>query len=130
MDTKTIKLFDANDNLVPNFEEEVEKVLISIHGDNYYDTDEELVNTNLIPVTEVIDEEHVDEDELEKTMEYVDLITEDKKSIKIVDNKKHKTSIKDFIPVLFFMLIFGIIIFAGYYFLNTVDLTSLTSLIS
>ena len=51
MDTKTIRLFDANDNLVSNFDEEVEKVLISIHGYDYYDTDEELVNTNLIPVS-------------------------------------------------------------------------------
>ena len=127
MDTKTIRLFDANDNLVSNFDEEVEKVLISIHGYNYYDTDEELVNTNLIPVSNVIDTDTVDNEELEKTMEYVDLITEDAKSIKIVDKKNGKVSIKDFIPVLFFMLIFAIIIIAGYYFLNTIDLMSLIS---
>ena len=125
MDTKTIKLFDANDKLVPNFDEEVEKVLISVHGENYYDVDEELVNTNLIPVNKVIDPEKVSEEELEKTMEYVDLITEDAKSIKIVENSNKKISIKDFIPVLFFILIFSIIIIAGYYFLNTIDLTSL-----
>ena len=35
MDTNTIKLFDANNNLVVNFDEEVEKFLISIHGENY-----------------------------------------------------------------------------------------------
>jgi len=52
MDTNTIKLFDANNNLVDNFDEEIEKILISIHGENYYDTDEDLVNTNLIPVAE------------------------------------------------------------------------------
>ncbi len=127
MDTKTIRLFDANDNLVSNFDEEVEKVLISIHGYNYYDTDEDLVNTNLIPVDKVIDSDKIDNEELEKTMEYVDLITEDAKTIKIVDNKKNKVSIKDFVPVLFFMLIFGIIIAAGYYFLNTIDLMSLIS---
>ena len=127
MDTKTIRLFDANDNLVSNFDEEVEKVLISIHGYNYYDTDEDLVNTNLIPVNKVIDSDKIDNEELEKTMEYVDLITEDAKTIKIVDNKKNKVSIKDFVPVLFFMLIFGIIIAAGYYFLNTIDLMSLIS---
>ena len=127
MDTKTIKLFDANDKLVPNFDEEVEKVLISIHGYNYYDTDEELVNTNLIPVSNVINTDKIDNEELEKTMEYVDLITEDAKSIKIVDKKDNKISIKDFIPVLFFMLIFAIIIIAGYYFLNTIDLMSLIS---
>lgn len=127
MDTKTIRLFDANDNLVSNFDEEVEKVLISIHGYNYYDTDEDLVNTNLIPVDKVIDSDKIDNEELEKTMEYVDIITEDAKTIKIVDNKKNKVSIKDFVPVLFFMLIFGIIIAAGYYFLNTIDLMSLIS---
>lgn len=127
MDTKTIRLFDANDNLVANFEEEVEKVLISIHGYDYYDTDEELVNTNLIPISNVIDSEKIDNEELEKTMEYVDLITEDAKAVKIVDKKKNKVSVKDFIPVLFFMLIFGIIIAAGYYFLNTIDLMSLIS---
>lgn len=127
MDTKTIRLFDANDNLVKNFDEEVEKVLISIHGYNYYDTDEELINTNLIPISTVINTDDIDHEELEKTMEYVDLITEDAKSIKIVDNKKNKVSIKDFIPVLFFMLIFAIIIIAGYYFLNTVDFMSLIS---
>lgn len=127
MDTKTIRLFDANDNLVSNFDEEVEKVLISIHGYDYYDTDEELVNTNLIPVSNVIDSDKIDNEELEKTMEYVDLITEDAKAVKIVDKKSSKVSVKDFIPVLFFMLIFGIIIAAGYYFLNTIDLMSLIS---
>lgn len=127
MDTKTIRLFDANDNLVSNFDEEVEKVLISIHGYDYYDTDEELVNTNLIPVSNVIDSDKIDNEELEKTMEYVDLITEDAKAVKIVDKKSNKVSVKDFIPVLFFMLIFGIIIAAGYYFLNTIDFMSLIS---
>lgn len=127
MDTKTIRLFDANDNLVSNFDEEVEKVLISIHGYDYYDTDEDLVNTNLIPVSNVIDSDKIDNEELEKTMEYVDLITEDAKAVKIVDKKSNKVSVKDFIPVLFFMLIFGIIIAAGYYFLNTIDLMSLIS---
>lgn len=127
MDTKTIRLFDANDNLVSNFDEEVEKVLISIHGYDYYDTDEELVNTNLIPVSNLIDSDKIDNEELEKTMEYVDLITEDAKAVKIVDKKSNKVSVKDFIPVLFFMLIFGIIIAAGYYFLNTIDLMSLIS---
>lgn len=127
MDSKTVRLFDANDNLVANFDEEVEKVLISIHGYDYYDTDEDLVNTNLIPVSKIINSDELDNDELEKTMEYVDLMTEDAKAIKIIDKKKNKVSIKDFIPVLFFMLIFGIIIAAGYYFLNTIDLMSLIS---
>ncbi len=127
MNTNTVRLFDANDNLVKNFDEEVEKVLISIHGENYYDVDEELINTNLIPVSKVINTENVDHEELEKTMEYVDLITEDAKAINIVDKKKNKVSFKDFIPVLFFMAIFAVIIIAGYYFLNTIDLMSLIS---
>ena len=127
MNTNTVRLFDTNDNLVKNFDEEVEKVLISIHGYNYYDVDEELVNTNLIPISNVINTGNVDHEELEKTMEYVDLITEDAKSINIVDKKKNKVSIKDFIPVLFFMAIFAVIIIAGYYFLNTIDLMSLIS---
>lgn len=28
----TVKLFDANNKLVQNFEEEIEKILISVHG--------------------------------------------------------------------------------------------------
>ncbi len=103
----SIKLFDANNKLVPNFDEEIEKILISVHGENYYDTDEELVNTNEIPVQE----EATQEVKEEKTQE--------------VSNKSNKKiSFKDFIPVLFFILIFIVIVIAGYYFLNTVDLMS------
>lgn len=128
MDTNTVKLFDANNKLVSNFDEEIEKILISVHGENYYDVDEELVNTNLIPVNQVIDEEIYKDEELEKTMEFVDSMVDKKAAkIKIVDNKKKKVSIKDFIPVLFFMLIFAVIVYAGYYFLNTIDLMSLIS---
>lgn len=121
MDTNTIKLFDANNNLVVNFDEEVEKILISIHGENYYDTDEELVNTNLIPL---VDDIYRDTD-LEKTIEIVNSMTEDAKPITIVEKKKTRISFKDFIPLLFFVLIFVIIVIAGYYFLNTVDLMGL-----
>ena len=45
--------------LVQNFEEEIEKILISVHGESYFDVDEELVNTNEIPIQEekiVVDE--------------------------------------------------------------------------
>lgn len=124
MDTNTVKLFDTNDNLVPDFDQRIESILISIHGEHYYDTDEKLVNTNLLPIDKVLDTKKFDESELEKTMEYVNLITEDAKAVKIVEPKDKKISIKDFIPVVFFILIFAIIIIAGYYFLNTIDLTS------
>lgn len=121
MDTNTVKLFDANNNLVANFDEEVEKILISIHGENYYDVDEDLVNTNLIPIA---DELYKDTD-LEKTIEIVNSMTEDAKPITIVEKKDNKVTFKDFIPVIFFILIFVIIVIAGYYFLNTVDLMGL-----
>ena len=106
----TVKLSDANNKLVQNFEEEIEKILISVHGESYFDVDEELVNTNEIPVQE------------EKIV--VDEIAEEKKE-EVVTKTKNKVSIKDFIPVLFFILIFIVIVIAGYYFLNTVDLMSL-----
>lgn len=126
-----VRLFDANNKLVSNFDEEIEKILISIHGENYYDVDEELVNTNFIPTSEVIDSEIYKDDELEKTMELVDsMVSDNAKEIKIVEEKKKKISIKDFVPVLFFILIFVVIVIAGYYFLNTVDLTSVLDSVS
>lgn len=107
-----VKLFDANNKLVPNFDEEIERILISIHGEKYYDVDEELVDTNEIKVVQ---------DEINK-----EVIEETKKSTNEKNNKKkRKISIKDFIPVLFFILIAAVIVIAGYYFLNTVDLMSL-----
>ena len=121
MDSDTIKLFDANNNLVSNFDEEIEKILISIHGENYYDIDEDLVNTNLIP----IDDQLYRESDLEKTIEIVNSMTVDAKPISIVEKKDTKITYKDFIPLLFFVLIFVVIVIAGYYFLNTVDLRSL-----
>lgn len=126
MDTKTVKLFDQNNNLVPNFDEEIEKILISIHGEKYYDIDEDLINTNLIPVSQYINDEVYQEDELEKTIELVDaMVDKNAPKINIVENKKRKITIMDFIPLLFFIIIFVIIVVAGQYFLNTVDLTSL-----
>ncbi len=117
-----VRLFDANNKLVTNFDEEIEKILISIHGEDYFDVDEELINTNMIP----IEPEIYHDEELEKTMELVDaMVDKNAKEIKLVKNEKQRVSIKDFIPVLFFMLIFGIIVVAGYYFLNTVDLMNL-----
>ena len=126
MDTKAVKLFDSNNNLLPTFDEEIEKILISIHGENYYDTDEDLINTNLIPISEYFNEEVYKDDELEKTIELVDaMVTEDAPKINIVENKKKKISVLDFVPVLFYMIIAGILIYAGYYFLNTFDFMSL-----
>ena len=116
-----VRLFDANNKLVPNFDEEIEKILIGIHGENYYDTDEDLVNTNLIPVAE----ELYKDTDLEKTIEIVDSMTEEAKPITIVEKKDTKVGFKDFVPVLFFVLIFAVIVIAGYYFLNTVDLMGL-----
>lgn len=126
MDTKTVKLFDSNNNLVPNFDEEIEKILISVHGEDYFDVDEDLVNTNLIPISEYLDNDVYKDDELEKTIELVDsMVTEDAPKISIVEKKKTKISILDFMPVLFFMIIAAILIYAGYYFLNSFDFMSL-----
>lgn len=127
MDTKTVKLFDSNNNLVPNFDEEIEKILISVHGEKYYDTDEDLINTNLIPISAYLDDEKYEESELEKTVELVDaMVTEDAPKIKIVEKKKKdKVRVLDFVPVLFFMIIAAIIVYAGYYFLNNFDLSFL-----
>lgn len=127
MDTKTVKLFDSNNNLVPNFDEEIEKILISVHGEKYYDTDEDLINTNLIPISAYLDDEKYEESELEKTVELVDaMVTEDAPKIKIVEKKeKDKVRVLDFVPVLFFMIIAAIIVYAGYYFLNNFDLSFL-----
>lgn len=126
MDTKNVKLFDANNNLVPNFEEEIEKILISIHGENYYDIDEDLINTNLIPVSAYLENDDYHEDELEKTIELVDaMVDKNAPKINIVENKKKKITFMDFVPLLFFIIIFAIIVVAGQYFLNTVDLGSL-----
>lgn len=125
MDTKTVKLFDANNNLVSNFDEEVENILISIHGEDYYDVDEDLVNTNLIPLPPEEEEIYRDE-ELDKTIEIVNsMIPENAKKVKIVEKVDQKITIKDFIPLLFFIITFAIIVIAGYYFLNTANLMEL-----
>ena len=64
----------------------------------------------------------------EKTIELVDsLVVEDAPKITIVEKDKHKAHIKDFVPVLFFICITIVIIAAGYYFLNNVDLMGLIS---
>ena len=95
----SIKIFDENMNLSDDFNETVEMVLMGIHGDKYYDNDDELQATSLF-----------------KT------IKEEKKEIKV---KKEKVTFKDFLPVLFFMLITVVLCYGGYYFLNSFDISTL-----
>ena len=116
-DTQTIKIFDVNNNLVDDFDDQVEKVLISVHGDKYYDIDEELQDSRLIPLDDVISNKDVKEEKVEKADEAVEKITTKKK-------KERKVHITDFLPVLFFMLLFAIIVAAGYFFIGNFDLSS------
>ncbi len=98
----TIKLFDANNNFVADFDKKIEEIEISIHGEKYYDIDEEITDTNQIPVQK---EEIV---------------------VKQIKEKKvKKISFKDFLPVIFLILVFGIVIYAGYYFLNNFDISAI-----
>ena len=87
----SINIFDENNNLSDDFNETIELVLMGIHGDKYYDIDEELQDTRLLKTA----------------------------------TKKNKTTFKDFIPVLFFIIMAAIICFGGYYFLNSFDISSL-----
>lgn len=100
MNTDTIKIFDANNELTEDFDQVVESVLKEVHGDSYFDIDEEFI----------VPEE-----------------TSVKKKDAVIKPERigKKASIKDFIPVLFFVLIFAIITLAGYYFLNNFDFTSI-----
>ena len=116
-DTQTIKIFDVNNNLVDDFDDQVEKVLISVHGEKYYDTDEELVDTRLIPLNDVLSNKNVKEEKVEHASEVVKNIAEKKK-------KNSKIKITDFLPVLFFMLLFAIIVAAGYSFIGNFDVSS------
>ncbi len=102
MASSSIKLLDDNNNISPDFNETVEIVLKGIHGEKYYDVDEELQDTRTIAT--VKDEEEKD----------------NKKSI-----KKQKVTIKDFIPVLFFIIITILLCIGGYLFLNQFDPTSI-----
>lgn len=98
----SLNIFDENNNLNDNFNETVELVLMGVHGDKYYDVDEELQDTRLLKTI------NIDEDKKEK-----------------VSKKNEKTTFKDFIPVLFFIIMTVIICFGGYYFLNSFDISSL-----
>jgi hypothetical protein len=98
----SINIFDENNNLSDDFNETVELVLMGIHGDKYYDVDEDLQDTRLL-----------------KTIKDEDV------KPKKVSNKNEKVTFKDFIPVLFFIIITIILCFGGYYFLKGFDITNL-----
>ena len=98
----TIKLFDANNNFVADFDKKIEEIEISIHGERYYDVDEEILNTNQVPIQKE------------------EIIVN-----QIKPKKEKKISFKDFLPVIFLILVFGIVVYAGYYFLNNFDITTL-----
>ena len=98
----SINVFDENNNLSDDFNETVELVLMGIHGDKYYDVDEELQDTRLLKTINVEEEKP-------------------KKEVK----SSGKVTFKDFIPVLFFIIMTAIICFGGYFFLNNFDISSL-----
>lgn len=100
MNTDTIKIFDENNELTEDFDQVVESVLKEVHGENYFDLDEEFI----VP---------------EET------VSKKKEAIIKPERIGKKVSIKDFVPVIFFVLIFAIITLAGYYFLNNFDFTSI-----
>ena len=104
MNSSTVKLFDEDNNITENFTETVELVLMGVHGDKYYDTDEELQDTRLL---QTVSEEEVKEEEPKKKKE------------------KNKVTILDFVPVLFFMLMTVLLCVGGYMFLDKFDLTSI-----
>lgn len=102
MASSSIKLLDDNNNISPDFNETVEIVLKGIHGEKYYDVDEELQDTRTIATVKAEEEK------------------DNKKSI-----KKQKVTIKDFIPVLFFIIVTILLCIGGYLFLNQFDPTSI-----
>lgn len=103
MNSSTVKLFDEDNNITENFAETVELVLMGVHGDKYYDTDEELQDTRLL---QTVSEEEVKEEPKKK-------------------KEKNKVTILDFVPVLFFMLMTVLLCVGGYMFLDKFDLTSI-----
>ena len=100
MNTDTIKIFDANNELTQDFDQVVDEVLKEVHGNNYFDIDEEFI----IPEETVVRK---------------------KENLIKLERIRKKASFKDFIPVLFFILIFAIITLAGYYFLNNFDFSTI-----
>lgn len=101
MNTDTSKIFDENNELTDVFPQIVDEVLASVHGEDFFDIDQEYI----IP-----EEDKKSEEKIKNTYDVV---------------RKRKVTFKDFIPVLFFVLIFAILTLAGYYFLNNFDFTSI-----
>ena len=126
MDSKQVILFDSNNNLVPNFDDEVDKILSQVHGKDYYDVDEPIENTNLMSLDRILVDEEKTSD-LEQTMEIVtSMITEDAPKIKIVSKKeKHKITFLDFVPLLICIAVFAGLLYGGYYLFNNIDIKSI-----
>lgn len=114
MNTTTIRLFDANHDFASDFDEKIEQILMSVHGENYYDIDEEYEKAKI----------NLDVEKIDNKIEDIADQNPDMK-INIVSKSSKKISIKDFVPILFFIIMFLIILFAGYYFLNHFDISSL-----
>ena len=129
MDSKQVILFDSNNNLVSNFDEEVDKILEQVHGKDYYDVDEPIENTNLMSLDRILVDEETKEEDLDKTMEIVtSMITEDAPKIKIVSEKdKKKVTFLDFVPLLICIAIFVGLYFGAQYVFTNFDLKSLIS---
>lgn len=102
MNTDTSKIFDENNELTDEFPQIVDEVLASVHGEDFFDIDQEYI----IP-----EDDKKSEEKIKNTYDEV--------------VRKRKVTFKDFIPVLFFVLIFAILTLAGYYFLNNFDFTSI-----
>lgn len=102
MNTDTSKIFDENNELTDVFPQIVDEVLASVHGEDFFDIDQEYI----IP-----EDDKKSEEKIKNTYDEV--------------ARKRKVTFKDFIPVLFFVLIFAILTLAGYYFLNNFDFTSI-----
>ncbi len=102
MNTDTSKIFDENNELTDVFPQIVDEVLASVHGEDFFDIDQEYI----IP-----EDDKKSEEKIKNTYDEV--------------VRKRKVTFKDFIPVLFFVLIFAILTLAGYYFLNNFDFTSI-----
>ena len=86
-DTKTIKLFDSNHKFVDTFDEEIEKILISVHGENHYDIDQDLTISN--------DSDEIYHDsELEKTVKLIIDHISVENSLKEKEEKLRKLTLK------------------------------------
>ncbi len=114
----TIKLYDTDNNLLPDFDSKIDEIEKSIHGNNYFDKDEDYVDTRLFNKKEI----HEIQENIKEKKEIKNTNT----SIKINKiEEKQKAKFTDFLPVLFFIIMFVIIVYAGYYFLNDFDFSKL-----